>query len=387
MNNLSFLVGLKNNLEYSQKFYENTRLFYPDIEIVFVSFGSSDGTHEWLDSLVDKNLKYYYSEQNKTLSDTYNKAIEISTKEFICFLHNDMVLGENFVNEITKSLENHTIVYYKTVEPPIFDKDERLWKEIKDFGDSFENFDYEAFYDYEKKHENIKGGFTDNVSFFLACDKKILDNLGGLDPLFSPMFCEDDDLILRLELSGEKFFVCPNAITYHFVSKTSRFSEEYRYKTKLIEENAQRNFVRKWGFYNSSKSKAKYDTGIILKNGTIDIISQIEPLGSVIYTDFDFGGYLDSEQPKTGILLKDKIKSIEDVSEHDVMIYINGKKYNSRTLNTLANISDIISQKIADKKTKTSYLKQLYDRIFKGYKPIINIKEGKRLEKKLIIRN
>ncbi|WP_312768739.1 glycosyltransferase [Epilithonimonas sp.] len=388
MNNLSFLVGLKNNLEYSQKFYENTRLFYPNIEIVFVSFGSSDGTHEWLDSLEDTNLKYYYSEENRTLSDTYNKAIEISTKEFICFLHNDMVLGENFGIEILKSLENHPIVYYKTVEPPIFDKDERLWKEVRDFGDSFENFDHKAFYDYEKRHENIKGEFSDNVSFFLASNKNIIKSIGGLDPLFSPMFCEDDDLILRLKLSGEKFYVCPNAITYHFVSKTSRFSEEYRSKTKLIEENSQRNFARKWGFYNFSKSKAKYDIGIVLKNTNLEILSKLEPLASTIYVDIDFTEYLASEQPRTSISLKEKIKNINDFPKsNDVLVYINGSKLNSKSWDILNNISDVISQRISEKKFKSSALKRFYQRIFKGYKPMIIINRVKRLEKKLIKRN
>jgi GT2 family glycosyltransferase len=41
------------------------------------------------------------------------------------------------------------------------------------------------------------------------------------------MFCEDDDLILRLKLYGLNHFTSLDAICYHFVSKTSRFSEEY----------------------------------------------------------------------------------------------------------------------------------------------------------------
>ena len=248
MSDISFLIGLKNNLEYSQKFYYNARLFYPNVEIVFVSYGSNDGTNEWLDSLEDENLKFYYSNQNKTLSDTYNKAIQISTKKYVCFLHNDMVLGKNFIFEISNALKNHTIVYYKTVEPPIFGKDERLWKEVRDFGDSFETFDYEAFYDYEKNDQRREGEFTENASFFLACERNTLKEIGGLDPSFEPMFCEDDDLVLRLKLKGEKMFVSPNAVTYHFVSKTSRFSEEFKNKTQQIEKNFHRNFVRKWGF-------------------------------------------------------------------------------------------------------------------------------------------
>jgi len=384
MNNLSFLVGLKNNLEYSQKFYENTRLLYNEIEIVFVSFGSTDGTHEWLDSLQDKNLKYYYSDHHKTLSDTYNKALKVATKEFVCFLHNDMVLGNNFLAEIYLALEKHNIIYYKTIEPPIFGKDERLWKEVKDFGNSFDDFDYKGFYDYEKNSNPKPGQFVDSASFFLACRKDLLLNIGGLDPLFAPMFCEDDDLILRLRLSGEKIFLCVSAITYHFVSKTSRFSEEFRNKTLSIEKKSQRNFVRKWGFPTFSKSKAKYDIGLILKNGILDTLSGLEPLVSQIYTDFDFKSYLETEQLNTSINLNEKIHLLAEKREHDVMVYVDGSKMNSKTLHILNNLSELISNRVEQKQFRISFFKQLYYKIFKNYKPIIIIKEGIRLEKKLI---
>ncbi len=384
MNHLSFLIGLKNNLEYSQKFYENTRLLYPETEIVFVSFGSTDGTHQWLDSLQDKNLKYYYSDHHKTLSDTYNKAIEISTKEFVCFLHNDMVLGKKFLEEILISLEKYNIIYYKTIEPPIFGKDERLWKEVKDFGSSFEDFDYTGFYDYEKISHQKEGQFVDAASFFLACKKDILLNIGGLDPLFSPMFCEDDDLILRLRLSGEKIFLCAGAITYHFVSKTSRFSEEFRNRSLTIENISQRNFVRKWGFQNYSKCKSKYDIGVILENGTSETLSELEPLATKIYTDFDFKTYINTEQPKTSFNLNEKIHPIAEKKTHDVTVYIDGSKMNVKTMTILNNLSEIVSDRVENQQLQIPYFKKLYYKIFKNYKPIIIIKEGIRTEKKLI---
>jgi hypothetical protein len=61
MNNISLLVGLKNNLNYNKHFYSTTRELYPEVEICFVSYGSTDGTHEWLDSLQDNNVKYFHS--------------------------------------------------------------------------------------------------------------------------------------------------------------------------------------------------------------------------------------------------------------------------------------------------------------------------------------
>jgi len=71
--NISLLVGLKNNLDYNKHFYDTTRELYPEVELCFVSYGSTDGTHEWLDSLIDNNVKYFYSAEQKTFSDTFNR--------------------------------------------------------------------------------------------------------------------------------------------------------------------------------------------------------------------------------------------------------------------------------------------------------------------------
>jgi glycosyltransferase involved in cell wall biosynthesis len=89
--NLSLIVGLKNNLKYTKHFYNTTRELYPEVEICFSSYNSTDGTNEWLDSLDDPNLKYFYSPDNKTFSDNFNKATELATKDYIMYLHNDIV--------------------------------------------------------------------------------------------------------------------------------------------------------------------------------------------------------------------------------------------------------------------------------------------------------
>ncbi|MDO4230442.1 MAG: glycosyltransferase [Capnocytophaga sp.] len=389
MKEISFLVGLKNNLSYTKSFYDNVRLLYPDNEIVFVSFGSTDGTHQWLDSLNDPNLIYFYSEENKTLSDTYNKATELATKPFVAFLHNDMLLGKHFLEQLSDAIcENH-LYYYSLIEPPIFGEDKRDWKMVENFGEDFHSFDFEAFY----KRENAiisdeKLLQTNDVCFFLCINRQILLNIRGLDPIFAPMFCEDDDLIFRLKLLGLESFVVKNAIAYHFVSKTSRFSDEYKNKTQIIEGNSHRNFVRKWGFFNFSKSKAKYDIGIILKNGNKDLLAKIEPLSSVIYIDFDPKEYIAEEQPKTKINLQDKIKSLKNIENHDVMISVNGKGFNHKTEYYLKNLADIITDRIKEQKYKTPKIKQLIYRWFKPYKLEITInKNTERKEKTLIIRD
>jgi hypothetical protein len=61
--NISLIVALRNNLDYNKHFYSTTRLLYPNVEICFSSYGSTDGTHEWLEEIasIDLNVKIFFS--------------------------------------------------------------------------------------------------------------------------------------------------------------------------------------------------------------------------------------------------------------------------------------------------------------------------------------
>lgn len=385
MNTISLLIGLKNNVEYSKRCYHSIRENYPDEEIVFVSYGSSDGTNEWLDSLKDENLVHFFSPEEKTLSDTYNKAIEISTKEYVCFLHNDMVIGRNFLGELENALSKHNLVYYKVVEPPIFAADKRLWKEIQDFGSDFDSFQFNDFFQFENQQEKQEGSYTEDVSFFLAAKKEVLCKVNGLDPLFKPMFCEDDDLILRLRMSGEKTFVCPNAMVYHFVSKTSRFSKEFQDKTQKIEENSLRNFIRKWGFMNQSKTKKKLKYGLILENPNHKAVRALEIFADHIYSDYAAESYISDEQLKTLFDLNEKFKAKNDEFLDDVIIRFDARKLSEKSMQSFRNLADVIDEK---KNSERSFFQKLFGKQnhFKSNNLHIEVVKDASYERELIKR-
>lgn len=383
---ISFLVGLKNNLDYTRFFYENVRRLYHDVEIVFVSYGSTDGTHEWLAQLDDPFFKYFCSEDTKTLSDTYNKAIEIATGKYVCFLHNDMVLGKYFLKNLTEDLVENELNFYKVVEPPIFTGDFRDWKETEDFGDDIKNFHFARFFDFEEKYisdQEKKTTETSHISFFLCAKRETLLNIGGLDNLFNPMFCEDDDLIIRLRLLGLKTIQLHRALVYHFVSKTSRFSEEYQNKTKAIEQRSKKNFLRKWGFRNGSELIVKYDVGIVLKNGDIHDLHKLEPFANTVYVNFPFQEYIQNEQADTKYDLRERIKLISELNLHDVMIYVNGNKINHKTLGLIENIGQVIFEN-KSKYINPGMFSRFFYKSFKPYRPLILLTEAHRKEKSLI---
>jgi GT2 family glycosyltransferase len=346
-NNISLLVGLKNNLDYSKHFYHTTRSVYPDTEIVFVSYGSTDGTHEWLDTLKDDNVKYFYSTDQKTFADTYNKCNQLATKEFVVYAHNDMVLALGFLESLEQHLAANCAIAYTVIEPPIFAGDERPNKIIQDFGDDIRTFDLKKLYAFSATLEAEKDllPYDDGVSFFLCIPRKLLLETGGLDPLFNPMFCEDDDLVLRFRLMGVKFYILRNALCYHFVSKTSRFSEEYQHVTKQIEENSNFNFIRKWGFNLSSPVKKKYNIGLIIKNGNAHILSQVEPYATTVYIDCDAEPYIKNTQPKTKFNLNERIKPLHADKCNDVLVSFDGRHYTNTTFDAIMHLNETITRR------------------------------------------
>jgi GT2 family glycosyltransferase len=351
MNNISLLVGLKNNLDYNKHFYSTTRELYPEVEICFVSYGSTDGTHEWLNSLNDKNVNYFYSPENKTFSDTFNKATKLATKEYVAYLHNDIVLAPGFLENLEKHVSPNNVVSYTTIEPPIFAGHERPGKLIYDLGTDLETFDKDKLYQFAKeKQSEYKDKIEQGITFFMCLRKEVLLQIGGMDNLFNPMFCEDDDLILRLKLYGLNQFTSLDAICYHFVSKTSRFSEEYVNKTREIELNSNANFIRKWGFRHSKYNK-RYNIAYVVDKCNYDIIAALEPWCDRLYTDDEMGVlqamYYENEHKNTSYDFKKRIlttKYNNPIGENDIIVEFDGTKLNNDSFNILTNLPDIITE-------------------------------------------
>jgi hypothetical protein len=144
---------------------------------------------------------------------------------------------------------------------------------------------------------------------------------------FVPAFAEDDDFLIRTKLKGYKLKTTSCAITYHFVSQTSRFSDDYKKDRFKYEVNSNRNFVRKWGISISSFNELRYweDNLFVYKTFTMGLTTrsrsrlfEIEPL----FDKIDLGtipeDYIENEQKNTRYDLRSKFVLTDIV---DVMVY------------------------------------------------------------------
>lgn len=352
MKTISLIVGLKNNLDYTKNFYTTTRSVYPDIEICFASYGSTDGTNEWLTEIskTDSNVRVFISTESATFSDTFNTAVNLATSEYVALLHNDMVLASDFIENILKYATSNRVIGYTTIEPPVFADHDRPGKIIHPLGYGLTDFNVVDFYETAIL---LKNQYRDMVSlgvaFFMCLPTTVYKEMGGMDPIFKPMFCEDDDFILRLQERGMDCMTSLDALCYHFVSKTSRFSDEFASSSQLHEINSSKNFIRKWGFRLPSKHKKTYDIAFKITNCKYITLSLLEPWCKAMYTDAGEANtfsYIAYEQDNTSYNLNDRLRDISTVGffEHDIIISFDASKFNQTSYDIIQNISDIITE-------------------------------------------
>lgn len=379
MYNISIIVCLKNNLLYSQYFYKTLRSLYPTVEICFTSFGSKDGTEKWLEDIskIDPNIKTYCSSDTSSLSHSYNTCVSLATKKYVVFLHNDIVVGPNFLQNIVKHLDDTKVVSYTVVEPPVFNSSS-TGKIIQDFGDNIEKFDIDNFYEFCSKNQ-IK--YSDKTiygsSFFMALSKETFESIGGFDTLFDPMFAEDIDLIWRLENANKELITTQDSLCYHFVSKTSRFSDEFKETSAEIEYRSNRNFVRKWG---STLKGPKYSTSLVVDNCNYELLELIEPWCDHIYIHKNLANiyidYLQEQQKYTKINLKNKLYTFSDnkniQSNDSIIIYCDGNKINEANFSILAKLPSLIK----DNNKLGTFTLDIFTIVVKNINTITNISKN-----------
>lgn len=253
-----------------------------------------------------------------TLGVNYNNAVARAKGEKIILLHNDMVLSKGFIETMDKHISKRVITTYTRIEPPIY-MDTYAGKVIKDCGSDLSTFDEKLFNQIQLEESLIGGG----SQLFFGCLK---EDYIGIDGNTFKMFCEDDDIHLRYKLAGFENKVS-SAHVYHFVSKTSRTSNNYQ----QIELQSNRNFVRKWG---SRNPKAKYNIAFVVHNCSLSLLEILEPWCDRLYTDCEqtvIDDYINKEQANTKYDLTKRVLITDHNDAHgenDVVVELDANELN-----------------------------------------------------------
>jgi len=368
---ISFIQPSRNNLKYLKWSYESIRKnLDPRHEICWADDFSDDGTWEWMQEIVkkDPNVRIHRNEGPTRLGHTilYDTLVnDYATKDIVMIYHADMYACPGLDEYILKHLEPGKVVSATRIEPPLHpDGPEKI---IQDFGIEPEEFDerglLEFVMDYNSKNHDrpTKGIFAP-----WAIYKKDFQEINGHDPLYAPQSKEDSDIFNRFVLNGYDLVQTWRGFVYHMTSRGSRFKDgafrnpagqvfmKGRESDEWLKQNLRstRNFIRKWGHFVQHDELMypiiphKYDIGFVVKNCDYNMLNELEPWCSTIYTEFTGvnDSYIKDEQPDTSFDLSDRVKHIyHNKPDNDIVIEFDANQLNSNNFQIIVKMSDILN--------------------------------------------
>jgi len=91
----------------------------------------------------------------------------------------------------------------------------------------------------------------------------------------------------------------------------------------------------------------KYDIGIVIENCNGELLSILEPLGHTIYTDMDTDQFYRMKTRSSGsnLLLKEKLKTLEDLKTNKILIEVNSKDYSIGDHINMKNLEEVLEGK------------------------------------------
>jgi len=361
MEKITFCIPSYNNLQHLKNVYASIQKHAPDVEVILLDDGSTDGTWEWIWELAEarqhKEVKCFRSLERVGHTILYDKGIEMATNSIVGILHADMILGPNYVENVLKHLQLGKVVCATRIEPPLHPEGRE--KIIKDFGMDFDSLDIPAFESYCKsaqqkyKDQTTRGMFAPWVLY-----KKDFQAISGHDPLFAPFPYEDSDIFQRWILAGYELVQSRDAFVYHLTCRGHRWTEQVGKDDdyfKQVSERAGRNYLRKWGSWIKNDEyqypiiTPKYNIAFVVHGCNLPLLEALEPWCNRIYIEDEMevitSAYNEKEQPKTTYNLTKRVLHIghnDPIGENDIVIEFDATQLNQQNFQLLQQFPEII---------------------------------------------
>jgi len=357
MTRITFVIPSRNNLELLKLAYKSIRNLKGDHEILVLDDASIDGTGEWLAGRDDSDLLVYTNPGPERIGivGMFDKGIEMANTDIIFAFHADMVAGSNLDVNILKHLERGKVICATRIEPPLHPEGPE--KIIHNFGIETDEFDWDNWKNNNKSFEEDRT--TEGIFAPWCMYKDDFLAVGGHDELFAPQSREDSDLFNRFVLKGYELIQSWNGLVYHFTSRGSRFNKYAGGDTgkdspewQQTNQKNMRNFIRKWGTMVRHDPlmkplvAPKYDIGFIVHNiHNYNVLYELEPWCSVFYGKFPndlLSMYIRDEQPNTTYDLSERVKTIYDNKDNDILVKFDSVKLTDSNFHFLTQLPDIL---------------------------------------------
>lgn len=266
---VSIIIPVYNQYKYTMQclksiFTSDDPTFY---EIIIADDNSSDETKDIANFV--SNIKISRNPTNLGYIQNCNNAAKLATGKYLYFLNNDTIVQKNWLSELVHVFDIRPDA--GVVGSKIYNADGSLQEcGVFMFADGFHN----RFNDNpnDSRHMYLKP--VDYVSgCSLLTPKKLFDDIGGFDIMFSPAYCDDPDYCIAALSKGYKTYVQPKSRIVHFGSIT------YGSKATPLAERNNKLLQEKWKdyFYSRKVSYVNPDNSSIGKQPVLLLIDDSLP--------------------------------------------------------------------------------------------------------------
>jgi GT2 family glycosyltransferase len=194
------------------------RTRYPNIEVIVVDNGSSDGSSSFL-SKVYPQVSVIRIKENMGTVVAYNIGVNAAHGLFVSLLNNDMDVDPDWLLPLVSAIEDNENVaacdskYINYYERDKIDNSGGAGRFIDKYGNSVSRGGGKI----DKGQFNVQEEVFHALSLFR---RDLVLKVGGLDESFF-MYYEETDLCWRLHRLGYKILFVPESIIHHMGSATS----------------------------------------------------------------------------------------------------------------------------------------------------------------------
>lgn len=200
-----------------------TKMTYSNYKIVVIDNGSTDGSQEAV-RIRYPTIELVENNENLGVMAGYNKGLEYGLEkkaDWIFLLNNDIVIDPELLTELVKVATTDDKI--GLLGPKIYFQSEpnKFW-----YAGGKINF-FTGIISHRGIRE-LDGGQYDRVEdtdYITGCamliKREVIEKVGMLDLIFSPMYSEDADYSIRVKRNGYRLMYVPTAKLWHKVSAFS----------------------------------------------------------------------------------------------------------------------------------------------------------------------
>lgn len=370
MEKLTFCIPSKNNLRYLKWCLPSIRKnsYRKDHDIIVFIDKDTDGTVEWMKENAESlGVKYIVNpDLNNTLygiGRAYDRCVAEAQTDIVVVFHADMYLCKDADLRMYNKLTENSVVCATRIEPPLHPPGPE--KIVMDFGmwpevDIQDGFKEEELLRFAEKESLEKDGKITHGCFapWMVYKRKMVE-IGGHDPVMKSAR-EDSDIFNRFVLNGMELIQVRDGLVYHLTCRGGQFEHgvlttDHSQKSKdwqILMEQSTWDYVRKWGCFVDHDSnlmpilKPKYDIAFVLTNSNYEVARFLEPWCSTIYLDENNNVEFLRNRLKevSSYTPTDRVKSISELSEHDIIIEIDSKKLTNENSKWISLLNQIINE-------------------------------------------